>query len=451
MNIQKILGALLCLCNLSAAAQEAWNIDRCMAYAVEHNRTVKQRKLEADNYRLDKMKAIGQFLPGVSGSVSAQYSYGRSVDPATNTYVSQSNFNNGYGMEGSMTIFQGGSLINQVRQSRANELLGKAALQEARDNTALETFQAYIDALYYFGTTRLAEKKLLESDSLVYKTKRQEMLGLKGMADVAQMEAQQATDAYNLTHQRNLYETAMLTLKQTMNYPVEDTLVLDTRLIDAPAIEQVKLNNEQADDVFRLALRFNPTLRQSEMQKRAALMARKISWGSLFPTISIFGGISSSYYKELHTPGYDSFSRQMKNNFGSYFGVSMSIPIFDGMSRSINVKQAKNRYLIASQQYEAQKEALQKLVLQAVQDREGFLKESLQMEKKVASDSIAYRVTRRKYEEGLMTSLDVQNNAATLLESQTGLLQSKLTYVMKCRLVDYYKGEEIIRNKEYQE
>ena len=133
----------------------------------------------------------------------------------------------------------------------------------------------------------------------------------------------------------------------------------------------------------------------------------------------------------------------MSNNFGSYFGISLSIPIFNRMSGSINVKQAKNDYLIASQQYEAQKEALQKLVLQAVQDREGFLKESLQMEKKVTSDSIAY--TRRKYEEGLMTSLDVQNNATTLLESQTGLLQSKLTYVMKCRLVEYYKGEEIIR------
>ena len=451
MNIQKSIAVMLCFCSLSAAAQEAWDIDRCMAYAVEHNRTVKQRKLEADNYRLDKMKAIGQFLPGVSGSVSAQYSYGRSVDPATNTYVSQSNFNNGYGMEGSMTVFRGGSLINQVRQSRANELLGKAALQEARDNTALETFQAYIDALYYFGTTRLAEKKLLESDSLVYKTKRQEMLGLKGMADVAQMEAQQATDAYNLTHQRNLYETAMLTLKQTMNYPVEDTLVLDTRLIDTPAIEQVQLSSEQANDVFRLALRFNPTLRQSEMQKKAALMARKISWGSLFPSISIFGGISSSYYKELHKTGYNNFADQMSNNFGSYFGISLSIPIFNRMSGSINVKQAKNNYLIASQQYEAQKEALQKLVLQAVQDREGFLKESLQMEKKVTSDSIAYRVTRRKYEEGLMTSLDVQNNATTLLESQTGLLQSKLTYVMKCRLVDYYKGEEIIREEKFQE
>ena len=35
-----------------------------------------------------------------------------------------------------------------------------------------------------------------------------------------------------------------------------------------------------------------------------------------------------------------------------------------------------------------------------------------------------------------------------LLFSQTGLLQSKLTYLMKCRLVDYYKGQDIIRNNE---
>ena len=50
---------------------------------------------------------------------------------------------------------------------RDGKIPSKAALQEARDNTALETFQAYIDALYYYGTTRLAKQKLAESDSLL--------------------------------------------------------------------------------------------------------------------------------------------------------------------------------------------------------------------------------------------------------------------------------------------
>ena len=448
ITIKKSFLLLACLCSLSLTAQEVWDVDRCMAYAVDHNRTVKQRNLEADNYRLERMKAIGQFLPGVSGSVSAQYNFGRSVDPETNTYKSESTFNNGYSMEASISIFRGGSLINQVRKSKANLLLGKAALQEARDNTALETFQAYIDALYYYGTTRLARQKLSESDSLLYKTRRQEELGLKGMADVAQMEAQQATDAYNLTHQHNLYETAMLTLKQKMNFPSEDSLILDTCLLEQSAFDQIQLATEQAEEVFRLALTYNPTLKQAEMQKYAAKMDRKISWSSVVPSITFYGGISSSYYKELHKTGYPQFSTQFENNFGSYFGISMSIPIFNRLSGIANMRQARNNYRIATEQYEAQKEELQKLVQQAVQDREGYLKESIQMEKKVASDSLAYHVTRRKYEEGLMTSLDVQNNAATLLESQTGLLQSKLTYLMKCRLVDYYKGQDIIRTKE---
>lgn len=452
MNKKNLLHITLFLLSgwmgLEATAQEVWDVDRCMSYAVAHNRTVRQRELEADNARMDRMKAIGSFLPGVSASTGIQYNFGRSVDPETNTYNTVSTLNNAYSMEASMPIFRGGGLVNEVRRSKAAWLMGKAAWQEAKDNTALETFQAYIDALYCYGTLRLARKKLVESDSLLYKTRRQEELGLKGLADVAQMEAQQATDSYNLTHQRNLYETALLTLKQKMNFPANDTLQLDTAVLDTQTLHYIQLTQEQADDVFRIALNVNPTLRQAELNAKVADMRRKISWADVVPSITLFGGISSSYYKELHSTSYPDFRTQFNNNFGSYVGISMSIPIFNRLSGVTGLRQARNNYRIACEQYESQKEELQKLVLQAVQDREGYLKESIQMEKKVNSDSLAYHVTRRKYEEGLMTSLDVQNNAATLLESETKLLQSKLTYLMKCRLVDYYKGEEIIRGLE---
>ena len=449
MNKKNLLRMTICFFSgwmgLEAAAQEIWDVDRCMNYAVQHNRTVRQRELEADNARLDRMKAIGSFLPGVTAGTSVQYNFGRSVDPETNTYNTLSTFNNGYSMEASMPIFRGGGLVNEVRRAKAAWLMGKAAWQEAKDNTALETFQAYIDALYCYGTLRLARKKLQESDSLLYKTCRQEELGLKGLSDVAQMEAQQATDSYNLTHQKNLYETALLTLKQKMNFPAEDTLQLDTAVLDTQTLQYIQLTQERADDVFRIALNVNPTLQQAALNAKVADMRRKISWANVVPSITLFGGISSSYYKELHSTAYPDFRTQFNNNFGSYVGISMSIPIFNRLSGVTSMRQAKNNYRIACEQYESQKEELQKLVLQAVQDREGYLKESIQMEKKVSSDSLAYHVTRRKYEEGLMTSLDVQNNAATLLESETLLLQSKLTYLMKCRLVDYYKGEEIIR------
>ena len=142
---------------------------------------------------------------------------------------------------------------------------------------------------------------------------------------------------------------------------------------------------------------------------------------------------------------YPSFKNQFKDNYGSYIGISLSVPIFSQFKGVSSVRKARNSYRIAQEQYEEQKLELRKLVEQAVMDREGYLRESIQMEKKVASDQLAYQVTKRKYEEGLMTSLDVQHNAATWLESQASLLQSKLTYFLKCRLVDYYKGNDIIQ------
>ena len=446
-HLHKALFLMLASTALSLYAQDVWDVDRCMEYAVNHNHTVRQRELELQNNRLDELQAIGNFLPGTSGGVQAQYNYGRNINPETNTYNNIKTFNNHYYLESSLPLFRGGSLINQVRQTRINVLMGKAALQEERDHTALGTFQAFIQALYCQGTVRMARQKLAESDSMLYKTRIQEEIGLKGQADVAQMEAQQATDAYNLTKQQNLYAAAMLDLRQKMNFPVGEELVLDSTILDSSVFADSKLPAVGKDEAVRAALQTNPTLRKSAMNAKAMKIGQYIAWGNALPSISMFGGISTSYYKELHKTTYPSFRDQWKNNYGYYFGFTLRIPVLNNLKSYTNVKKARYHYRIAREQFEEQQAELRKLVEQAVADREGYLKESMQMEKKATSDSIAYRVTKRKYEEGLMTSLDVQNNAATWSESRTNLLQSKLTYFLKCRLVNYYSGEELIKRK----
>lgn len=66
------------------------------------------------------------------------------------------------------------------------------------------------------------------------------------------------------------------------------------------------------------------------------------------------------------------------------------------------------------------------------------------MEKKLKSDEIAYQVTLRKYEEGLMSPIDLQTSANALIQSRASLLQKKLMYLLKSKQVDYYKGEPLI-------
>ncbi len=73
---------------------------------------------------------------------------------------------------------------------------------------------------------------------------------------------------------------------------------------------------------------------------------------------------------------YPVFRSQFNNNIGSYIGISMSFPLFNRLSGLANVKQARNNALIAEEEYEAQKEELKKVVQQAVQDRENYLREN---------------------------------------------------------------------------
>ena len=90
------------------------------------------------------------------------------------------------------------------------------------------------------------------------------------MADVAQMEAQTATDEYNLTTQSNLFETAMLTLKQKMNYPLDDNLLLDTLMLDNSVLNMAILTDDSLADIFEATMNTNPTLRQSEFNMEIA-------------------------------------------------------------------------------------------------------------------------------------------------------------------------------------
>ena len=420
--------------------EKRWTLDDCMRYAVENSPSVKKQVYTADTYRAERNAAVAAFFPTASATVGAQYSFGRSIDPATNVYENTSNFNNDYGLQTTIPIFTGGQLINQWLMAKSNRRMGINDVRKAKDDIALKTMQAYMDVVYYQGTIRMAEEKLEESHRTLYKARRQEELGLKGKADVAQFEAQVAADDYALTYQRNLLNTAMLTLKESMNYPADLTLEVDTAL---PVIEEVP-ELENVAEIFAYASCENPTALQAEYELTRSKYEYRIAKGQLLPSIYFNAGISTSYFENLKSEtSPTAFREQFRNNRGEYLSFSLSFPLFDGLSRVTNARRYRNNLRIAQETRTEVLRQLRTAVEQSVLDREGYAKEAIQMDKKVDSDALAYRVTLRKYEEGLMSPLDVQTSANTLLESRANLLQKRLMYLLKSKLVDYYKGKPL--------
>lgn len=53
---------------------------------------------------------------------------------------------------------------------------------------------------------------------------------------------------------------------------------------------------------------------------------------------------------------------------------------------------------------------------------------------------MAYKAMRRKYEEGLASVIDLQTSSNQLLVAKAAKLNALLQYLIKKRVVDYYKG-----------
>lgn len=442
-------------CCLMASAQEVafaskptmaqgmgknWGLDSCMTYAVEHATDVKREMINARQRKQDYQKAVTDFLPSVAGGVQGQYAWGRNIDPETNTYNHVTTFNNYYQLYASLNVFDGFATINAFKQAKLARAYSTTAMQKVRDDKAIDVMQKFVDAAYAEASIQIASDKLAESKRLLGKMQRLYELGEKGRPDVVQMESQVAEDEYNLTHQKHVAQQCLLTLKSAMNFPVEEELRLVTN--GKQVNESFPINHET---VYQNFLNASPDVKSAEYEVEKARYDYKIAKGRLLPSLSLSGGISTNFYRNLSQGGqYEGFASQFRNNRGEYLALTLSIPIYDNVAWH-SVKKARNDWQLAQVNLEETKRKLHDHIAQAVMDAEGYAKELYQMNKKVASDSLAYYMSSRKFEEGMLSTFDLHTAAQTLLESRIKQLQMQMLLVIKQRLVDYYQGKNLIK------
>nr|WP_294941336.1 TolC family protein [uncultured Prevotella sp.] len=417
-----------------------WGLDSCMAYAVEHATDVKREVVNARQRKQDYQKAVTDFLPSVAGGVQGQYAWGRNIDPETNTYNHVTTFNNYYQLYASLNVFDGFATINAFKQAKLARAYSTTAMQKVRDDKAIDVMQKFVDAAYAEASIQIASDKLAESKRLLGKMQRLYELGEKGRPDVVQMESQVAEDEYNLTHQKHVAQQSLLTLKSAMNFPVEEELRLVTN--GKQVNESFPINHET---VYQNFLNASPDVKSAEYEVEKARYDYKIAKGRLLPSLSLSGGISTNFYRNLSQGGqYEGFASQFRNNRGEYLALTLSIPIYDNVAWH-SVKKARNDWQLAQVNLEETKRKLHDHIAQAVMDAEGYAKELYQMNKKVASDSLAYYMSSRKFEEGMLSTFDLHTAAQTLLESRIKQLQMQMLLVIKQRLVDYYQGKNLIK------
>jgi outer membrane protein len=448
---------LVALTSVKAQDTVTMNLNECMRYAVKHS--TKMRMAQADNRdaQIDRRDAIlAAFTPTIEGNTYAYSNFGRSIDPETNTYIRTTSFHNGYSLSAGINLFNGFQAVNNLKITKTAQLMGLTKEQQTEDQICLATMEAYCNVLYYTEMQKALQAQVATAEKSVQLAIRQEQLGQKSHADVVQMQSDLAERQYLLTTCRNNLNNAVITLKDVMFWPIEKPLKIeglasmssrDPSAIDTLTRSFVRYDMAEGargsiEAIVDQAKTNMPSVLLAEGTMKNARLALKTARWQLLPRLSLYGGWSSSYFTYPGMEGYvpTPYLEQLKNNGGEYVQLSLSIPIFDRLSKHSNIAKRKNAYDRAQADYEQTLQTVEAEVRRAIADRDGSADALRQADTRAELQQEAFTLNTKRFEQGLISSIEYQTASNNYLNALAEQLNARLQYFIKNSVVNYYGG-----------
>lgn len=450
-------------------AAKIMSLKDCMEYAVENAAQVQTQRTKVGDARLDRRDAIlTAFTPSIEASTYGYYRWGRSIDPETNTYVTTTSLNNGWSVSAGITLFDGFSALNNIKIAKTSLSMGLTRERQEEDKVCLATMEAYFNVLYYTELVNILAEQVENAQSSLTLASRQEELGVKGHADVVQMVADLADREYELVSARNSLTDAKITLEDVMLWPVGEELVVDTALGSLDAVtsgvsefsdnpvldgDAISPGNDDGtsgkvpvDDIILRARASMPSVLVAKGNLDNAKYALRTAKWQFLPTLGLYGGWSTSYYTYPGQAGYTPtpYWSQFSNNGGEYLQLSLNIPIYDRLSKFTKLSKRSNEYRRAEIEYNKSLRDVESEVRRAVSDRDGAESALLQAERRADAQEEAYRLNYRKFEQGLISSIEYNTASSNYLKARAERLNALLKWQLKRRVVDYYNGVRYI-------
>ena len=433
------------ICSSAAKAQEqkrpAMTLHDCMEYAVSNSTSMRIQAADRSDEQWLRRQAIMQaFTPSVSAQTYAYNQFGRNLDPETNTYNTVTTFHNGYSVSAGITLFDGFQAINRLRMASTTMKMGVSLEQQEKDKICLATMEAFANVVYYTEMEKVVAAQVETAATARDRAIRQEELGLKGHAEVVQMESELAQKEYLLITMSNGKNDALITLKDVMFWPLDEELLLDASIPEPDCL------NVDPCALEMKAKEFLPSAQIASLDLRKATLDLKSARGAYSPTLGLYGGWSTTYYTYPGKAGYSPapFGQQFRNNGGEYIELSLNIPIFDQLRRRTVLKQKKNALVRAEARYDQTMRDIENEIRRAVNDRDGARAAYLQADKLAQVQEEAFRLGSRQFETGLISAIEYQTASQAYLNAEAERLNSLLKLGIKDALVRYYNGEPYI-------
>ena len=449
-KLQGLKGLLLllsCFCVAGGEAQSIWTVDDCMQFAVRENLRLKNSRLDTRIAGEDFTAAVGDFLPFVSANGALGKRLGRSVDPKTNMYTSSAFMETTMGLDISLPVFDGFTRINRLQFRKLNKQISGLTEKAEENRVAFEVMDACYRLLFDKRMLALSTEQRRLSERYLEQMREFVDLGMRSPSDMQEVKARLQSDIYQETVRENGCRLSLLALKELLNMRDADSLQLadsESRDIGPAAFPDLEVN-----DIYAASEAVLPEFRSMELKEKASRKSLAIAAGAFSPSIRAEFSLYSGYYDTERRESGEvvPFHEQMNNNRKKYIGVSVSVPLFSGLSRFTQVRKERFRLRQVRNENEQLRLSLYKGIDDACISLRAAAEEHKQAVEQLRSATITLKTSEEKWEEGMIPVFELMEKRNLYITAKAELARTCLQYDLKKRTVDFYKTGTFLLDK----
>lgn len=464
-----IIGLLLLVQN--ANGQKLLDLKECIKIGQQNSIAIKQALLSEKDAQIGVKYSKSSQLPNLEGNSNLSYNIGRRVNPTTNTYISESFLSQSYSLSSGMLLFNGKKLRNNISKALTDKKMSEENTNQIERDIALLVTNYYLLILY-------AEENLINSENQYNSTKEQlertmklVNAGSKPQSASLNLEAQLLADEQKKISRQNELDKAYLDLKNLLQINENDNIKIQHP--DINSLFTSKNTVYSLSELIQKSLQHQPEMKVAEYRIQSAEIAKKISSASLFPTLGLYGGLSTDYVnKALEITGYNktysytdfmindqvinvgvpvdipitkskSYYDQLKNNFGFGAALQLRVPIYDNYSTGYSIQKAKLNIESAKLQKEQTIQDIKAKIQTALADYKAAKAQYEAADKSLAAQKNVFDATKIQYEIGAAGIYDFLNAKNLFEQTQNTLLLTKYDLVFKTKILDFYLGENL--------
>ncbi|MDQ6885663.1 MAG: TolC family protein [Gemmatimonadota bacterium] len=325
------------------------------------------------------------------------------------------------GLSVSENLFNGGRTAALVRAANASRQSADVGLTAARAQLLLDVTQTYYDAALSDRLVIIAEATLHQADTTLSQTQLARQVGNSPDFDVLRAQVTRDNQRPVVIQQRASREIAYMRLKQLLNLPLEEPVVLSTDLGDSTGVAPSRLallTGTIVTDAPDTATAHRAPVRQAESALRAQESQLTVARSERLPALSVNTQYGKVGYPASGLPAWS----DLRTNWT--VGATLSVPLFTG-------GRIRGDELVAEAGRDEQRARLQQVrELSALDTRNALARLDAAQASWIASSGTveqagkAYQIADLRYREGISTQIELSDSRILLQQAQANRAQA---------------------------